>query len=64
MSFDRLVNVALSRLQDFRGVSPSRFDGRSNYTLGLREQMVFPELADDVKKVQGMDITIQHHRRL
>ncbi len=57
--FDRLVNVALSRLRDFRGVSPSGFDGRGNYTLGLREQLVFPEInPDDVKKVQGMDITI------
>ncbi len=57
--FDRLVNVALSRLRDFRGVSPNGFDGRGNYTLGLREQLVFPEInPDDVKKVQGMDITI------
>ncbi len=57
--FDRLVNAVLPRLRDFRGVSPKGFDGRGNYTLGLREQTVFPEItADDVKKVQGMDIAI------
>ncbi len=57
--FDRLVNVALPRIRDFRGVSPKAFDGRGNYTLGIREQMVFPEIdPDHVKIVQGMDITI------
>jgi len=57
--FDRLVNTVLPRLRDFRGVSPKGFDGRGNYTLGLREQTVFPEIvADDVKKVQGMHITV------
>lgn len=57
--FDRLVNAVLPRLRDFRGVSPRSFDGRGNYTLGLREQTVFPEIvADDVKKVQGMDLCI------
>ncbi len=56
---DRLVNTVLPRLRDFRGVSPKGFDGRGNYTLGLREQTVFPEIvADDVKKVQGMHITV------
>ena len=57
--FDRLVNTVLPRLRDFRGVSPKGFDGRGNYTLGMREQTVFPEIAaDEVKKVQGMHITI------
>lgn len=57
--FDRLVNAVLPRLRDFRGVSPKGFDGRGNYTLGLREQTVFPEIvADEVKKVQGMHITM------
>lgn len=56
---DRLVNVALSRLRDFRGVSPKGFDGRGNYTLGLREQVIFTEIdPDKVKRIQGMDITI------
>ncbi|MBI2438883.1 MAG: 50S ribosomal protein L5 [Lentisphaerae bacterium] len=57
--FDRLVNTVLPRLRDFRGVAPTGFDGRGNYTLGLREQTVFPEIsADEVKKPQGMHITI------
>lgn len=57
--FDRLVNVVLPRLRDFRGVSPAAFDGRGNYTLGLQEQTIFPEIeADEIKRVQGMDITI------
>ena len=57
--YDRLVNTGLPRLRDFRGVSPTAFDGRGNYTLGVREQTVFPEInADDIKKVQGMHITI------
>ncbi len=57
--FDRLVNAVLPRLRDFRGVPPKGFDGRGNYTLGLGEQTVFPEIVpDDVKKVQGMHITI------
>ena len=57
--FDRLVNVVLPRLRDFRGVSPLAFDGRGNYALGLKEQTVFPEInADNVKKTQGMDIVI------
>ncbi len=56
---DRLINVALPRIRDFRGVSAKAFDGRGNYTLGLREQTIFPEVnPDNVKKVQGMDITI------
>jgi len=57
--FDRLVNTVLPRLRDFRGVSPKGFDGRGNYTMGMQEQTVFPEIAaDEVKKVQGMHITI------
>ena len=54
---DRLVNVALPRVRDFRGISPDSFDGRGNYTLGLQEQLIFPEINyDDVQTVQGMEI--------
>jgi len=57
--FDRLCNVALPRQRDFRGVSPDSFDGRGNYTLGLREQLVWPEIDyDSIDKVRGMEITI------
>jgi large subunit ribosomal protein L5 len=57
--FDRLVNVALPRIRDFRGVPTKSFDGRGNYTLGLTEQIVFPEIDyDSVEKVRGMDITV------
>ena len=56
---DKLFNVALPRIRDFRGVSPKSFDGRGNYTLGLREQLIFPEINyDKVDKVRGMDVTI------
>jgi large subunit ribosomal protein L5 len=56
---DRLVNVALPRIRDFRGVSPDTFDGRGNYTIGLREQLMFPEIQyDKIDKVRGMEITI------
>jgi len=56
---DRLLNIALPRIRDFRGVSPDTFDGRGNYTIGLREQLVFPEIQiDKVDKVRGMEITI------
>jgi len=56
---DKLINVALPRLRDFQGVSPDSFDGRGNYTLGLREQLVFPEIEyDKVDKVRGMEVTI------
>ena len=56
---DRLVNIALPRVRDFRGVSPKSFDGQGNYALGLKEQMVFPEINyDRVDKVRGMDIII------
>ncbi|HUT34833.1 MAG TPA: 50S ribosomal protein L5 [Planctomycetota bacterium] len=56
---DRLVSVAIPRLRDFRGLSTSSFDGRGNYSLGVGEQLVFPEVkVDDVQAVQGMDITV------
>lgn len=56
---DRLCNIALARQRDFRGVSPDGFDGRGNYSLGLREQLVFPEINyDKVDKIRGMEITI------
>lgn len=56
---DKLLNVSLFRIRDFRGVSPKSFDGRGNYSLGLKEQMVFPEIEyDKIVKVRGMDITI------
>jgi large subunit ribosomal protein L5 len=54
---DRLVNLALPRVRDFRGVNPNAFDGRGNYALGIREQLIFPEIEyDKVDKVRGMDI--------
>lgn len=56
---DRLLNVALPRVRDFRGISPNSFDGRGNYTLGLREQLVFPEIEyDKIDKLRGLEITI------
>ncbi|WP_281282444.1 50S ribosomal protein L5 [Alkalibacterium kapii] len=56
---DKLVTVALPRVRDFRGVSKNAFDGRGNYTLGIKEQLIFPEVNyDDVDKVRGMDIVI------
>ena len=56
---DRLMNVALPRVRDFRGVSPKSFDGRGNYTLGLKEQLIFPEIDyNKVEKVKGMNISI------
>jgi large subunit ribosomal protein L5 len=56
---DRLCNIALPRRRDFRGVSPNSFDGRGNYSLGLREQLVFPEVNyDKIDKIRGMEITI------
>ena len=57
--FDRLVNIALPRIRDFRGISPKAFDGRGNYTLGVKEQIIFPEIDyDKIDKIRGMDITI------
>ncbi len=56
---DRLLSVALPRIRDFRGLSPKAFDGRGNYTLGVTEQLIFPEIDyDKVAKVRGMDITV------
>jgi len=56
---DRLLNVALPRVRDFRGVSPDAFDGRGNYTLGLRDQLIFPEIEyDKIDKLRGMEVTI------
>jgi len=56
---DRLMNVALPRTRDFSGISPDSFDGRGNYTLGMREQLLFPEIEyDKIDKVRGMEITI------
>ena len=56
---DKLVNISLPRVRDFRGVSTSAFDGRGNYTLGVKEQIIFPEISyDKVNKVRGMDIVI------
>ena len=56
---DRLISVAMPRIRDFRGVSPRAFDGRGNYTLGVKEQIIFPEIQyDAIDQVRGMDITI------
>ena len=56
---DRLISIAMPRIRDFRGVSPRAFDGRGNYTLGVREQIIFPEIQyDQIDQVRGMDITI------
>ena len=56
---DRLMNIVLPRVRDFRGISPNAFDGRGNYTLGLREQLIFPEIQyDSIDKVRGMEVTI------
>lgn len=57
--FDRLVNVAIPRVRDFRGINPKSFDGRGNFNLGLREQLIFPEIDyDKIDKVRGMNISI------
>ena len=56
---DKLISISLPRVRDFRGLSPRAFDGRGNYTIGIKEQLVFPEIEfDDVVKVQGMDIVL------
>lgn len=56
---DRLVNVALPRVRDFKGISPKAFDGRGNYTLGIREQLIFPEIdLDKIAQVSGLNVTI------
>ena len=57
--YDKLVSIALPRVRDFRGVNPNSFDGRGNYTIGIKEQLIFPEINyDKVLKVRGMDIVI------
>ena len=57
--FEKLIKIALPRVRDFRGVSPKSFDGKGNYTLGVKEQLIFPEINyDDVLKIRGMDIVI------
>lgn len=56
---DKLINIALPRIRDFRGISPKGFDGRGNYTVGLKEQLIFPEIDyDKIDKIRGMEITI------
>jgi large subunit ribosomal protein L5 len=56
---DKLINIALPRVRDFRGVSPKSFDGRGNYSMGLKEQLIFPEIEyDKIDKIRGMDIII------
>jgi len=56
---DRLISIALPRIRDFRGLSPSSFDGRGNYSLGLREQIIFPEIDyDTIKEIRGLDVAI------
>jgi len=56
---DRLINIAIPRIRDFRGVSNRSFDGRGNYTLGVKEQIIFPEIEyDKVEKIHGMDVCI------
>jgi len=61
---DRLFNVALPRVRDFRGLNPKGFDGRGNYTIGIREQIIFPEINyDKVERIQGMNITIVTNAR-
>lgn len=57
--YDKLVNIALPRVRDFRGVSPKAFDGRGNYSLGIKEQIIFPEIEyDKIDKIKGMNVTI------
>jgi large subunit ribosomal protein L5 len=57
--FDRLVTLALPRVRDFKGVSPKAFDGRGNYSLGIREQIIFPEINfDQVDKIKGLNVSI------
>jgi large subunit ribosomal protein L5 len=56
---DKLINISLPRVRDFRGISPKSFDGRGNYTLGVKEQLIFPEISyDKIDKVRGMDVVI------
>jgi large subunit ribosomal protein L5 len=56
---DRLISIALPRIRDFRGLNPAAFDGRGNYSLGVREQIIFPEINyDDIQNVRGLDVAI------
>jgi large subunit ribosomal protein L5 len=56
---DRLISIALPRIRDFRGLSPRSFDGRGNYSLGIREQIIFPEINyDDIQQVRGLDVAL------
>ena len=56
---DRLVSIALPRIRDFRGLNPNSFDGRGNYSLGIREQVIFPEIDyDTIKEIRGLDVAI------
>jgi large subunit ribosomal protein L5 len=56
---DRLISIALPRIRDFRGLNPNSFDGRGNYSMGVREQLIFPEINyDDIQQVRGLDVTI------
>jgi large subunit ribosomal protein L5 len=56
---DRLISIALPRIRDFRGLNPGSFDGRGNYSMGIREQIIFPEINyDDIQQVRGLDVTI------
>jgi large subunit ribosomal protein L5 len=56
---DRLISLALPRIRDFRGISPNSFDGRGNYSLGIREQLIFPEISyDSIDQIRGFDISI------
>jgi large subunit ribosomal protein L5 len=56
---DRLINIAIPRVRDFRGISPKQFDGRGNFAMGVTEQIIFPEIDyDQIDKLRGMDITI------
>src|SRR5438093_10967293 len=57
--YDRLISIALPRIRDFRGLSPNSFDGRGNYSLGIREQIIFPEIDyDSIKEIRGLDVAI------
>ena len=59
---DRFFNVALPRVRDFRGINPNSFDGRGNYAIGLKEQLIFPEIEyDQIDKIRGMDIAYCNH---
>ncbi len=61
---DRLITIAIPRIRDFRGLNPRSFDGRGNYSIGIREQLIFPEIDyDSIDQVRGLDVTITTTRR-